>query len=315
MYRSVSARAGGGKGAAKKPRTAYFTLSVIKWAEMKTMKNPGQIINADCMEALRGMPDGGFALTLFSPPYDGIRDYNGAWQTDFPALGAELFRLTMDGGMCAVVMGDGTKNYAKTLTTFSLAVEWCKCAGWRLFECCLYHRDGNPGAWWSRRFRVDHEYILLFLKGDKPRIFDKQHLMVPAKHAGKIYSGTDRLTNGTTKKIARKAVNPTKCRGTVWRYATSNSEGNKTKLRHPATFPDNLARDIILCFSREGDPVLDPMCGSGTTCVMAAKYGRRYTGVEISEEYCKIADERIRREAHAEIFSPVAKTEKRNARI
>ena len=282
---------------------------------MKATKAAGKIINADCMKALSGMPDGGFALTLFSPPYDGIRDYNGEWQTDFPALGAELFRLTMDGGVCAVVMGDGTKNYAKTLTTFSLAVEWCKNTGWRLFECCLYQRDGNPGAWWSRRFRVDHEYILLFLKGEKPRAFDKKHLMVPAKHAGKIYSGTDRQTNGATKKSPPKRLIPTKCRGTVWRYATSNTEGNKSKLRHPATFPDNLARDIILCFSREDDAVLDPMCGSGTTCVMAAKYGRRYTGVEISGEYCQIAEERIRREANAGINSLFSKTGERHETI
>lgn len=267
--------------------------------KMTMIKYKNRILNADCMAALRDMPDSCLDLTLFSPPYDGIRDYNGAWRMDFSALGGELFRLTKDGGICAMVMGDGTKNYAKTLTTFSLAVEWCQHAGWRLFECCLYQRDGNPGAWWNKRFRVDHEYILFFLKGDKPRCFDKQHLMIASKHAGKTYSGTDRLSNGATKKISPKTVNPTKCRGTVWRYASSNTEGNKTKLRHPATFPDMLARDIVLCFSREGDFVLDPMCGSGTTCVVAAQTGRDYIGVEISKEYCQIAEERMRHERAA----------------
>ena len=265
--------------------------------EMNISSDKNRILNADCMEALRDTPSDSVDLTLFSPPYDSIRDYNGEWKLDLPSLGEEMFRLTKDGGICAIIIGDSTKNYAKTLTTFSLAVEWCNNAGWRLFECCLYHRDGNPGAWWSKRFRVDHEYILLFLKGEKPRHFDKQHLMVPTKHAGKTYSGTDRMTNGALKKITPKAVNSTKCRGTVWRYATSNSEGNRDKLRHPATFPDALARDIILCFSREGDLVLDPMCGSGTTCVMAAAYGRDYIGVDISAEYCEIARQRILREA------------------
>lgn len=257
-----------------------------------------KIINADCLKVLQKIPADSLDLTLFSPPYDGIRNYRGDWQVDFPTLGRELFRVGKNGGICAVVIGDGTKNHAKTLSTFSLAVDWCQNAGWRLFECCLYHRDGNPGAWWSKRFRVDHEYILFFLKGEKPRCFDKQHLMVASKHAGKIYTGTDRLTSGATKKITPKAVNQTKCRGTVWKYATSNSEGNKTKLQHPATFPDNLARDIILCFSQEHDTVLDPMCGSGTTCVMAAKHGRNYIGIEIAKDYCKIAEERIKREAN-----------------
>lgn len=274
-----------------------------------------RIFNADCLHALGEMPDGVVDLSLFSPPYDGVRDYDGKWQTHFPEMGAELFRTAKDGGICAVVIGDGTKNYAKTLTTFSLAVEWCKNTDWRLFECCLYHRDGNPGAWWSKRFRVDHEYILLFLKGEKPRCFDKRHLMVPTKHAGKTYSGTDRMTNGTMKKIVPKTVNPTKCRGTVWRYATSNTEGNKTKLQHPATFPDALARDIILCFSRAGDFVLDPMCGSGTTCVAAARNGRDYLGVDISEKYCRIAEERIRREAGVVPEFPAPPTEEHHGLI
>ena len=275
---------------------------------MKRDIRRNRIINADCADALRELPDGAVDLSLFSPPYDGVRDYEGEWRTDFPMLGRELFRITKDGGVCAVVMGDGTKNFAKTLTTFSLAVEWCGSAGWRLFECCLYYRDGNPGAWWGKRFRVDHEYILFFLKGGKPKCFDKSRLLVPAKHAGKAYSGTDRLTSGALKKISPKTVNPMKCRGTVWRYAASNTEGNKLKMQHPATFPDALARDIILCFTRAGDLVLDPMCGSGTTCVAAARCGREYLGADISETYCRIAEERIRREAgdDANVFSPLA---------
>ena len=254
-----------------------------------------QIINDDCLKALPSLADECADLVLFSPPYDNIRDYNGSSRMDVGALGRQLFRVAKDGSVCAVVMGDSARNYAKTLSTFSLAVDWCRDTGWRLFECCLYHRDGNPGAWWRRRFRVDHEYILLFLKGAKPRFFNKTPLMVASKHAGKAYGGTDRLTGGGVKKIqSGKKVNPTKCRGTVWKYAASNTEGNKIKLRHPATFPDNLARDIILCFSQKDDLVLDPMCGSGTTCVMARQLRRRYLGMEIVADYCAIAAQRLK---------------------
>jgi site-specific DNA-methyltransferase (adenine-specific) len=117
--------------------------------------------------------------------------------------------------------------------------------------------------------------------------------MVPSKHAGKIYSGTDRLTNGGFKKIEPKAVNQMKCRGTVWEYSTSNTEGNRTKLKHPATYPDRLAEDLIMCFSQPGDLVLDPMCGSGTTCVVAARAKRDYLGIEINGQYFEIAQQRI----------------------
>jgi site-specific DNA-methyltransferase (adenine-specific) len=168
--------------------------------------------------------------------------------------------------------------------------------GWRLFETVIYKRDGNPGAWWNQRFRVDHEYILIFFKGVKPKSFHKEHLMVPSKHAGKSYSGTDRLTNGGFKIIEKKTVNPLKCRGTVWQYSTSNTEGNRLKLQHPATYPDKLAGDLILCFSEPDGLVLDPMCGSGTTCVAAKQSGRQFIGIEISEEYCRIAQERLKKE-------------------
>lgn len=254
------------------------------------------IIAGDCLAVLDHVRDAVVDLVLFSPPYDGIRDYRDEWRFDYTALGRSLHRVAKDGAICAVVIGDGTKDFAKTLTTARLTVDWCDNAGWRLFEQCIYHRDGNPGAWWAQRFRVDHEYILFFLKGKRPKNFDKTPLMVPSKHVGRTYSGTDRLTNGGFKEIAPKQVNPMKCRGTVWRYATSNTEGNRLKLQHPATFPDKLAEDVIRCFSKPGDLVLDPTVGSGTTCVTAARLGRRFVGIDISEEYCDIARQRLEAE-------------------
>lgn len=264
--------------------------------EVANSEHRDSLLCGDALDVLPTLPVGSVDLTVFSPPYDGIRDYGKNWSLDYQTLGDMLFRVTTDGGVCAVVIGDGTKNFAKSLTTFRWAVDWVDRVGWRLFECCLYQRHGNPGAWWTQRFRVDHEFILLFFRGDRPRHFDKSTLMVPSKHSGKMYSGTDRLTSGGFKKIEPKAVNSMKCRGTVWEYATSNTEGNRTKLEHPATFPDRLAADLIECFSAPGDLVLDPMCGSGTTCVMAARARRHYIGIEINPEYHAIAEKRITEE-------------------
>lgn len=259
------------------------------------------ISQGDCLEVLSQVPDHSIDLTVFSPPYDQIRDYEGKWSLDFHRLGQELFRTTKDGGICAVVIGDGTKDYAKSLTSFRLAVDWCDKLGWRMFETCIYERAGNPGNWWSKRFRVDHEYVMLFLKGQHPKSFDKMPLMVPSKHAGKVYTGTDRLTSGATRRMKPKVVNAMKCRGTVWHYSTSNSEGNRLKLKHPATYPNKLAEDLIRCFSAPGDLVLDPMMGSGTTCVMAAQNERRYIGIDISAKYCDIARERLQVEAGSKL--------------
>ncbi len=134
-------------------------------AEKSTSARLNQIIQADCLKELAFFDDNSIDLTVFSPPYDGIRDYKNNWTFDFVELGKQLFRVTKDGGVAVVVIGDGTKNFAKSLTSFRLAVHWVDDIGWKLFESVIYRRDGNPGAWWNQRFRVDHEYILMFFKG------------------------------------------------------------------------------------------------------------------------------------------------------
>ena len=272
------------------------------------MINTNSIIQADCIDALRNFDSASIDLTVFSPPYDQMRDYQGEWVYHPAALGKELFRVTKDGGVCAVVIGDATRNFAKSLSSFRLAVDWCDNAGWRLFETCIYQRHGSPGGWWNSRFRVDHEYILIFFKGAKPKTFDKTHLTVPSKYAGTSYQGTDRMSSGGFTTIEKGIVADTKCRGTVWEYSASCTEGNPLKNTHPATFPDRLASDLIRCFSQVDDIVLDPMCGSGTTCVLAARNDRRFIGIDVSEKYCAIARRRLADENHPRLFGAVEAT-------
>jgi DNA modification methylase len=247
-----------------------------------------KIIVGNCNERIGELENESIDLVLFSPPYDQMRDYNG-YSFDLPSLGDELFKKVKDGGVVCVVIQDGTKDFAKSVTTARLIVDWVDRVGFRLFETVIYSRDGRPGAWWNSRFRVDHEYILIFFKGSRPRYFNKEHLKVPAKHAGEIFHGTQRHTDGSLSKIKPTVQAEKKCRGTIWHYEPSKSEGNKIKLLHPATFPDKLAEDLILTFTKEGDVVLDPMCGSGTTLVQAKKHCREYVGFEISEQYADIA--------------------------
>jgi DNA modification methylase len=235
-------------------------------------------------------------MVLTSPPYDNIRDYEGRPTFDLRALGQELLRVVVDGGIAILVLQDGTKDFAKSLTTFRTAVDWAD-MGWRLFECCIYERHGRPGAWWSKRFRVDHEYVLIFFKGSRPRHFNKEHLKVPAIHAG-LYKGfTARQTSGKLIKQSM-VIGASKCRGTIWRYATSGQieQSNRVKLKHPATMPDKLAADLVQAFSRPGDTVLDPFAGSGTTLIAALNLGRDAIAIEIAPEYVEIIQERVRAE-------------------
>ena len=174
-----------------------------------------------------------------------------------------------------------------------VADHWCDNIGFKLFECCIYHKNGSEGAWWKKRFRVDHEYIALFLKGDRPAYFNKEPLKIPSKHAGKMMSGFgNRKTDGTTSNSVRRKINPTKCRGTVWDYMCAGDK-DKIKRQHPAPFPDQLAYDIIQCFCPKNGIAIDPYMGSGSTAVGAVKLNRRFIGFDLTRKYIDIANQRI----------------------
>ena len=75
----------------------------------------------------------------------------------------------------------------------------------------------------------------------------------------------------------------------IWSFATERA----SRVNHPAPFPVELPKRCIEMFTFTGDVVLDPFNGSGTTCVAAKSHGRHYIGVDLSEAYCKIAEERL----------------------
>lgn len=235
-------------------------------------------------------------MVVTSPPYDNMRDYNG-FDMDLHAVGEELLRVVKDGGIVAVIIQDSTQNGAKSLTSFRMIVDWCDNIGFRLFENCIYSRQGVEGAWWKKRFRVDHEYVPLFIKGNRPLYFDKEGLKIPSKHGGKTMTGAaTRNKDGTQKKAREVYINPMKCRGTIWNYPQCG-DGSKLKHKHPATFPNLLPYDLIECFCPVDGIVLDPFNGSGTTCVAAKSLGRKYIGIDCSQEYCMIAEQRLIQES------------------
>ena len=251
----------------------------------------------DCVEALKKLPDNCIDIVVTSPPYDSIRDYKG-FSLDLPSLGKEIYRVLKDGGVAVMVIQDQTKNFGKSLTSFRTIIDWCDNAGFKLFETVVYRKYGAEGAWWNKRFRVDHEYVPIFLKGERPQYFNKEHLKIPSKHGGKTMTGGGtRLTNGVRIDTRSIKINLMKCRGTIWDYLTAG-DGSRLKHEHPATFPDQLPIDFIKTFCPPKGIVLDPMAGSGTTLVAAANLGCNFIGIDIAEEYCKIAKQRLVIEAN-----------------
>lgn len=83
----------------------------------------GKIICGDAATVLAGFPENAFDLAVFSPPYDGLRDYNG-FNCDLHALGEALFRVTKDGGAAVMAIQDQTNDGKKSLTSFRTIVDW-----------------------------------------------------------------------------------------------------------------------------------------------------------------------------------------------
>lgn len=252
-----------------------------------------QIIVGDAVDMLQKMPSDSIDLVVTSPPYDDIRTYNG-FSLDLSAVGKELYRVLKNGGIVAMVIQDSTKNFGKSLTSFRTILDWCDNAGFKLFETTIYRKHGTEGAWWTHRFRVDHEYMPIFLKGDRPQYFDKERLKIPSKHGGKVLTGSgNRRTDGTTTKTVTRPINLMKCRGTVWEYLNAGDK-DRLKQKHPAVFPDKIPLDFVQCFCPPKGVVLDPFVGCGSTAVAAKRLGRNYIGIDISKEYCDLSRERLK---------------------
>ena len=254
-----------------------------------------EIVTSDNISYLKTLPDEYIDLVVTSPPYDALRDYNG-YELDLHGLGEQLLRVLKDGGICVMVIQDSTKDFAKSLTSFRTIVDWCDNIGFRLFECNIYNRQGTEGAWWKKRFRVDHEYMPIFLKGKRPQYFDKENIKIPSKHGGKVMTGANIRTKSGRTGSRKVKINPTKCPGTVMTFGNTCGGESKLKSQHPAVFPNMLAYDMIECFCPPEGIVLDPFNGSGTTTLAAKCLDRKYIGIDVSEEYNNIALQRLHEE-------------------
>jgi len=243
-----------------------------------------KIYNGDSIELMKELEDNTIDLTVTSPPYDNLRDYNG-FKFDFEGIAKELFRITREGGVVVWVVGDATIKGSETGTSFKQAL-YFKEIGFRLHDTMIYAKQ-NPVPYYHNRYNPQFEYMFIFSKG-KPKTFNA--LREPKKTKGKC--GNFRYPDGTLKSANTLNKDDTKLRNNIWFYIVGTASGNK-EFKHPATFPEKLAEDHILSWSNEGDIVLDPMCGSGTTCKMAKLNKRNYIGIDCSVEYCSIARERL----------------------
>lgn len=224
---------------------------------------------------MRHVPDQSVALVFTSPPYNVGKEYDAdmdmnEYLTLIGRVAAEVYRVLVPGGRYVINIANlGRKPYIP-LTAYFYAIHtqigflpagevvWRKARG--ASGSCAW------GTWLSAkgpRLRDVHEMLLVFVK-DR---FDRPDL-------GESTIDRDEFMSATL---------------SVWEIPPESA----TRVGHPAPFPVALAERVIHLWSYRGDVVLDPFCGSGTTCVAAARLGRRYVGYDIVPEYVALAERRI----------------------
>jgi len=242
-------------------------------------------------EYLKQLPDNSIDLTVTSPPYDNIRLYKGGlvWNENiWKDVIKELYRVTKQGSVVVWVVGDATIKGSETGSSFKQAL-YAKDCGFRLHDTMIWRKTAIPGDPKCERYWAAFEYMFVWSKG-KPTC---NYIKVPCKNAGKAKTndyGHRRIDGSkrTDRHNPSRVIKDTKVKDNVWDIGIGKRDG-----KHPATFPEQLAEDHILSWSNEGDTVLDPFIGSGTTAVACKKLNRHFIGMEIYQEYIDISYKRL----------------------
>ena len=244
--------------------------------------------NESNLDTMSKMPNEFIDLTVTSPPYDGLRTYNG-YSFPFEQIAKELYRVTREGGVVVWIVGDATKNGSESGTSFKQALYFKDC-GFKLYDTMIYRKQ-NYIPLTHKRYEQEFEYMFVFSKG-KPKTFNA--IMVECKTKGSKTKGRTfyQTNNQNTPTEGHKndAVREYKQKGNVWKVPT-----NAGAKGHPAQFPEILVNDHITSWTNENDLVYDPFNGSGTTSKMSILNNRNWIGSEISNEYCDIIEERVKK--------------------
>ncbi|TXG82030.1 MAG: site-specific DNA-methyltransferase [Spirochaetes bacterium] len=247
------------------------------------------LYKGDCLEVMDKLISENIQvdLTVTSPPYDNLRNYEDSLQWNeeiWKQVIERLYKITKNGGVVVWVVGDATIKGSETGTSFKQAL-YFKEIGFNLHDTMIWIKDGGGAVGSNKCYTQNFEYMFVFSKGKintTNLIYDK-----PNASFGKDKSGVGRrLVTGEHKIEKRKPSAEFSRRNNYWYIAPQNGE-------HPAVFPEALANDHIISWSNEGDVVLDCFMGSGTTGKVAKQLKREFIGIEKVDKYFEMSKKRI----------------------
>ena len=258
-----------------------------------------KILQGNCLDKLKELPDQSINTCITSPPYWGLRDYGEDKQLgmeDTPEefvnnlveVFREVKRVLRDDGTVWLNLGDSFLNKQLGCIPFKVAIALQQ-DNWILRQDIIWHKP-NPMVESVRdRCTKAHEYIFLLSKSPK-YYFDNEAIKEDAKFPdGPNTPKSIKAVDGVySKNLQKIRANPKRNKRSVWTVTTKPFKG-----AHFATFPMDLIEPCVLAGCPEGGTVLDPFGGSGTTGIVASNHNRKAVLIELNTEYIEIAKQRI----------------------
>jgi len=257
-----------------------------------------KIYLGDCKEILKIIPDGKIDLIVTSPPYAYNRKstYGGipikGYVDWFLPISLELKRVLNPTGSFILNIKERAVNGERQTYVIELILEMKK-QGWLWTEEYIWHKKNCYPGKWTNRFRDAWERCLQFNKQKKFKMFQEEVMVPMGKWKNKRLSrlsqtdwerDVSKVGSGFGKNVSnwlgRSLAYPTN----VLYLATECSNRN-----HSAAFPIALPTWFIKLFTEEGDVVLDPFIGVGTTALACINLNRKYVGIELKKEYYELA--------------------------
>lgn len=266
-----------------------------------------KIMQGDCEEILKAVPADSIDLIFTSPPYADQRSstYGGIkpdqYVVWFMPKADEFLRVLKPTGSFILNIKERVVDGERHTYVLELILEMRK-RGWLWTEEYIWHKKNSHPGKWPNRFRDNWERLIHFTKKKTFNMYQDE-VMVPvgdwAKTRLKNLSETDktrdesRVGSGFGKNISNWVDRDMVYPSNVLHMATECFNR-----QHSAVFPVDLPAWFIKLFTKADDIVLDPFNGSGTTCVAANQLGRDYFGIEINQEYCELAINRLQIEVN-----------------